>query len=213
MSSFCAPSAINPKISFGSATPRRVKRPSDSSRPAQESRSDELSGDEDFAAERVAQFFDPGDLVDRGPDHCEIEPIGRADIAIEHLPDMQRQIDADGRQPRRRALRIARLQGLHRLDRRVERAVAGFRLIGLLERERREHRVADEFQDLAAARPQRRGQCLEHVIEHFDDGGTGRCVADRGEAADIGVPEHGVQAVRGAALDSPVVDTAARVVA
>src|SRR5271170_4790904 len=30
-----------------------------------ESRSDELSGDEDFAAECVAQFFDPGDLVNR----------------------------------------------------------------------------------------------------------------------------------------------------
>ena len=43
--------------------------------------------------------------------------------------------------------------------------------------------------------------------------GPGRYVADLGKAADVGIPEHGVQAVRGAALHGAVVHAMARVMA
>ena len=58
---------------------------------------DELGGDEHRAAQRLAQRLDARDLVDRGADDGEIEPVGRADIAVEHLAEMEREIDGGER--------------------------------------------------------------------------------------------------------------------
>jgi hypothetical protein len=53
----------------------------------------ELGGDQDLAAQRLTQGFDASGFVDCRPDHGEVEPIGRAYIAVQHLPDVQREVD------------------------------------------------------------------------------------------------------------------------
>ena len=92
---------------------------------------------------------------------------------------MEREIDRGEGRACGRARRIERIDVAHRLDRGVERAAASLRPIRLFEREDGEHAVADELEHLAAARAERGGQDLEHVIEQFDDDGTRRRVADR----------------------------------
>ena len=74
-------------------------------------------------------------------------------------------------------------------------------------REGRKHGVADELEHLAPSFPQRRGQSLEDVIEEVNDNGTGKGVADRGEAADVRVPDDGAERLRrsprhGAGMDA-----------
>ena len=48
----------------------------------------ERGRNQDLAAERFAQRFDPRHLVDRRADDCEVKAIDGADIAIEDLADM-----------------------------------------------------------------------------------------------------------------------------
>src|SRR5207248_3695600 len=48
---------------------------------------------QDAALDRAAHRGDAGDLVDRRPDDREIEPLVTADIAVEHLADMEAEID------------------------------------------------------------------------------------------------------------------------
>ena len=40
-----------------------------------------------------AQRLDARDSYDRGPDHREVEPVDRADIAVEHVAEMQREVE------------------------------------------------------------------------------------------------------------------------
>src|SRR5712692_3005055 len=60
-------------------------------------RGGEFGGDQEIAAEHLAQQLDPRDLVDGRADDGEIEAIDRADIAVEHLAEVQREIDRRGR--------------------------------------------------------------------------------------------------------------------
>ncbi len=53
---------------------------------AARSRSGEFGRDENRAPQRLAQSLDAGDFVDGGTDDGEVEPIGRADIAVKHFP-------------------------------------------------------------------------------------------------------------------------------
>jgi len=71
-----------------------------------------------------AQRFNARDLVDGGSDDREVEPVGRADIAVEHFPDVKRDVDHHGRQARRGARLIKSRERLHRFHRGVERTPA-----------------------------------------------------------------------------------------
>src|SRR5437879_5239471 len=53
---------------------------------------------QDAALHRAAHRGDASDLVDRRPDDREIEPLVAADIAVEHLADMEAEIDFGRRQ-------------------------------------------------------------------------------------------------------------------
>src|SRR5712671_4128934 len=118
------------------------------------SRGGELGGDQHLAAERFAQGLDARDLIDRRPDHREVEAVDSADIAIEDFPDMECEVDRGSRLARLAPGAIEPVESVHRLHRGIDRAAAG-RLPGRVrERERREHAVAHEFQYLPATRAQ-----------------------------------------------------------
>src|SRR5262245_53002378 len=75
-----------------------------------------FGGDEHLAAERLVQRFNPGGLVYSRSDYREIEAVGRADIAVQHFPDVKREVDLGVRldasalwRLRRSSLRIASL--------------------------------------------------------------------------------------------------------
>ena len=53
----------------------------------------QLSGDEYLAPKGLAQGLDACNFVDRRPDYREVETVDGANIAIEHLPEMEREID------------------------------------------------------------------------------------------------------------------------
>jgi hypothetical protein len=53
----------------------------------------ELGRDQHLAAQGLAQRLDARDFVDRRPDYSEVETVDSADIAIEHLPEMEREVD------------------------------------------------------------------------------------------------------------------------
>ena len=52
----------------------------------------QLGRDEHLAAQGLAQGFDARDFVDRRPDHREVEAVDGADVAVEHLPQMEREV-------------------------------------------------------------------------------------------------------------------------
>src|SRR5256885_365373 len=56
-------------------------------------RGGQFGGDQNLAAERFAQNLDARRFVDCGPDHREIEPVDRTDIAVEHISQMKCQVD------------------------------------------------------------------------------------------------------------------------
>ena len=64
----------------------------------------ECRGCQGVAVDRAAQRDDAADLVDRGADHREVQPVLAADIAVEHLPDVQAQIGVGQGQALRGAL-------------------------------------------------------------------------------------------------------------
>src|SRR3954468_6810757 len=52
--------------------------------------------DQDIPFNRPTQARDPACLIHRRPDHREIKPIRAADVAVEHVANMQAQVDARG---------------------------------------------------------------------------------------------------------------------
>ena len=103
--------------------------------------------DQHRPAERPAQPLQPPDQVDRGADRGEVQPVGRADIALQYRAQMQRRIEMGN-------------AGAGGADR-AQRRLAGLcRRPG--DREHRQHSVADELQYLifgvlSTTRP----RCLE----------------------------------------------------
>ena len=83
-------------------------------------RGGELRGDQDPAPQRFAQSLNARHFVDRRPDHREVEAIDGADIAVQHLADMQRKIDVANRFANRRSRAIEPVERPHRLCRGVE---------------------------------------------------------------------------------------------
>ena len=66
----------------------------------------ERGGDDHLLLQRAAQRLDPGDLVDGRAHDGEVEPVPTADVAVEHVANMQRHMhaasSAGGRPPARR---------------------------------------------------------------------------------------------------------------
>ena len=52
----------------------------------------EVGGDEHLAPQRLSQGLDARDFVDRRPDDGEVEAIHGADIAIEDLAEVEREV-------------------------------------------------------------------------------------------------------------------------
>src|SRR5258706_2066114 len=81
--------------------------------------------DEDLAIEGLAQRLDARHLVDGGADDGEVDAVGGADIAVEHLAEMEREIDGGDRLAGGRARSGERVERLHRLGGGIEGGAAG----------------------------------------------------------------------------------------
>ena len=91
--------------------------------------------------------------------------------------------------------------GSEGIDRGVERGIADLDFVlGPLDLERDQDRVADELQDLAALRGRGRGTVLEVVIQQMQQVRGGQRFGQRGEAAQVRVLERCLDAVAVAAL-------------
>jgi hypothetical protein len=158
-------------------------------------RGGEFGRDKNPACQRLAQGLDPSDLVDRRPDDRKVETVDSADVAIKHLAEMEREIDHSSRFAHPRSVGVEPVEIAHRFGGGIKRTAAGF-VAGRVDKgEARKHTVAKKLQHLAAARTQRSRQNLECIVEHIDENRTRRSVSDWGEAADIGVPEDGANAL------------------
>ena len=154
-----------------------------------------------MSTERLAKLFHPNHFIDRWSNDGEVQPISRANVAVQHLADVQRDINIGKGQACSVTLQVARLQVGRRLNSCVESAAASSLLVGLIERYRRQHRVADEFEHMTSTRPQRGCQNLKNIVQHMNDFRSRRHVADPRETAQISVPKHRVKAVDRSALD------------
>src|SRR5437899_1262251 len=96
--------------------------------------------------DRPAHRQDPADLVDCRADDREIEAVLAADIAVEDIADVKRQIDLAGRQSGGGALAVQLDDALAHSYRGGERAQASF--FAILGRENRERAVADQLQHI-----------------------------------------------------------------
>src|SRR4029077_10195458 len=104
-----------------------------------------LGRDEHLAAQGLTQGLDARDFVDRRSDYGEVEAVDGADIAIEHIPEMERQVDRGnwlgGLLPRG----IELIETLHRFRRGIESLAAGLIARRIYEWKGREHAVAEKF--------------------------------------------------------------------
>ena len=100
------------------------------------------------------------------------------------------------------------------IDRRIQRRLANQRLVGRLQDlEHDQDRIADELQDLAAARGSGGGAVLEVVVEQAQQLVGGQRLAQGGEAAQVRVPERGADLFAVAAFHLPMQDPFADAVA
>ena len=83
----------------------------------------------------------------------------------------------------------------------AQRRAPGIRHV--LAGEHREHAVADQLQHVAAGIVDRVDHGLRIVVEERDDLVGADALADPGRAAQIGIPEHGIDALGDAARDAP----------
>ena len=106
----------------------------------------EGSGGEQWVAQLFRQILHSNDLVDRGPNQRELQPLGHSDIAIDNLAQVERNAEIEcyvGRCRLRRAESPARFLGCG------ERPAASL-VRRTLKTEQAKHRVADQRDDLAA---------------------------------------------------------------
>ena len=96
-------------------------------------------------AKRFTQLFHSNHLIDRGSDHGEVKPVHRADIAVQHFADVHSDIDIGKRQVGRFTFQVTNFQVGRRVNSSIEGAAANGLLIPLIERDRRQHRIADKF--------------------------------------------------------------------
>src|SRR6516165_5604409 len=126
---------------------------------------------------------------------------------------MEGQIDSDGRLAGLAPCHIQPVDGVHRFGRCVERLAADLFPGSVVEREDRQHAIAEKLQYLTTARAQRSGQCLEDLVEQFDDYWSRGSVSGRCEATHVGVPQHSAYALDRTALDRPGMNAPAGVIA
>ena len=103
-----------------------------------------LGRDEHLAAQGLTQGLDARNLVDRRPDYREVEAVDGADIAIEHLPEMEREVDRGNWLAGLVPGGIEPIEAIHRFRRRIEGVAAGFIPRRIHEGKDREHAVAHE---------------------------------------------------------------------
>jgi hypothetical protein len=127
------------------------------------------------------------------------EAVDSADIPVEHLPKMKREVDLGNWLAGLSSRGIQPVDRVHGLSRGIERLAADLMARRIHTGKGREHPIAEEFQHLAAPRAQQGGKRFEDLVEQLNDNEPGRCVGNRGEAADIGIPQHSVDT-----LDIPV---------
>src|SRR4029077_444843 len=105
----------------------------------------ELGGDQHLAAQGLTQGLDARDFVDRRPDYGEVETVDGADIAIEHIPEMECEVDRGnwlaGLLPRD----MEPIEALHRFCGGIESLAAGLIARRIYEWKGREHAVAEKF--------------------------------------------------------------------
>jgi hypothetical protein len=92
-------------------------------------RGGELGRDENPVAQRLAQGLDPRYLVDRRSDDREVEAIHRANIAIEHLAKVEREIDPGNRLSHPRSIGVKLVEAAHCFSGGGERVATGSLLI------------------------------------------------------------------------------------
>ena len=103
------------------------------------------------AVELAAQPLDAAGQVDVGPDHGEIEPVARADIAVGHRAVMQRDAGAAAVSPGARRLRSASAASPAVAAASADAAGLGGAAVVALVKDR-QHAVAHDLDDLAAMR-------------------------------------------------------------
>jgi len=132
-------------------------------------RTREFRRDKHIPAQGLAQGLDARCFVDCRPDHREIESVDGVNIAVQHLANMQSQVDRGGRFAGLAPLGVWSVDGVHRLGRCVERLATDLFPGCVVERKDRQHTIAKKLQHLTAARAQRTGQWLDDLVEQFDD--------------------------------------------
>src|SRR5215472_14940424 len=155
-------------------------------------RSGERGGNKDIATQRLAQCLYPRDLVDRGTDNRKVEAINSANIAIKHFAKMEREIDGGNRLARLCSISVKPVEVVHCFGSGVEGPATGFIACCIEKGKAREHSVAEELQHLSAMWTQRGRQRLEYIVEHFNKHWPRRRIGQRSEAADIGIPQDGL---------------------
>jgi len=146
------------------ATPRRSKRPAERSGAAHAG--GELARDEQRDAGLLGDRLDARRLVHRRADDVEGEPVGRADVGVGHGAQVQPEAELDRRLAGAPALVVDHRELREGVDRRVERGLAHRGLVlRAADLEHDQDGVADELQDLAAARRDGVGAVLEVVVE------------------------------------------------
>ena len=123
-------------------------------------------GNQEVALVLATEPLDPRCLVDRRSDHREVEPIGAADVAVEHVAEMQGDVELHDRLAGGGALDVQIAHTAQRLAGSVERALTGRRGGMILERKGGEQAVAQEFQHIAAAFDQNRHHAVEIGVQH-----------------------------------------------
>src|SRR5262252_2245862 len=105
----------------------------------------EHGGDKDSAAQGLAQCLHARNLVDRGADDRKVEAIDSADIAIEHLAKMEREIDGGYRLAHPCSIGIKPVEVVHCFGSGVEGPATGFITSRIDKGKASEHAVAEEF--------------------------------------------------------------------
>ena len=138
-----------------------------------------------------------------GPITVKSRRVGGADITVHDVADVHRHAAFDGHATIRPVAVVEGGDTFDRFLRRHQRPAASFadRVLALLAGEDRQHGVAHELENLAAAIDHRPGDGVEIGIEQRQYLGQRQLLGQRGEAAQVAVPQHRVDDLAVTALD------------
>src|SRR5262245_65070843 len=80
----------------------------------------EIGGEQEGAAEGLAQLLHPAGDVDRRANDGEVEPVATSDIAVSDLPDVQAAAEVERLLAALQSPFVARLERIARLKRRIQ---------------------------------------------------------------------------------------------